>query len=654
MLNRFSLIGRMVLYVGVAAFVITGISVPAVDLKIENLARTETVNHVAATAERFAAQIGAELETALATVQTVAAAMAAFQDQSLQKSSFNAVLEQVLEQNTSFAGIWLWWDADSANDVTYKTGYYRSQGSAELMFAGNTEQSAGEKPYSSVKECEQAVFYGPCEQQRDDSRHSLITIAVPILSHASFLGAVGIDIPAGRFDRYLENQTISTLGSAGLFAENGSSVAAAAHLLALSERNNAVINAAVRDAITAKSSRILTEGLGSHYGAFVPVTVGAAHTPWCFALTVPHARAMEKSNAITILDRLLNFSAGVILVTIVFLLGWNIKRQLNHGIETLATASEEIFAATHQLSGTSEQMAAGSSEQASSLEETSASLEELSSMTKQNAENAKRVNAMADDQLESAKKGREAMHRMTETMSLIKASSDETAKVVKTIDDIAFQTNLLALNAAVEAARAGEAGKGFAVVAEEVRNLAQQSAEAARDTAGRIEESQKNAEQGVEASSEVERILEEIVGSVENEAHLIAEVSTGNEEQAQGIEQLNVAMTQIEKVTQANAAHAEETSSVCQQLFSLAAHMDSTVSNLLTAFKGNRDATKKEKSTSLIAALRHGASGLYQGSPPDTASGEQKRQSEQKSPRPSTRSTPKRLIPFNEQDLNDF
>jgi methyl-accepting chemotaxis protein len=371
---------------------------------------------------------------------------------------------------------------------------------------------------------------------------------------------------------------------------------------------------------------------------------------------------MKKSGVITALNRGLHFVSGLTIVAIVFFIGWNIRKQLTRTVKALATKSEELRSATSELSRTSGHMGIGSSEQAASLEETSASLEELSSMTEQNAENARRVNAMAADQLMSVQKGREVMERMTETMFLIKASSDETAKVVKTIDDIAFQTNLLALNAAVEAARAGEAGRGFAVVAEEVRNLAQQSAEAARDTAARILESQKNAEQGVWVSSEVDAILQQIAGSVEQEAQLIGEVSAGNEAQAQGIQQLSKAAVQIEKVNYSNAASTEETASLCQQLSSFADGMDKNVRDLVSIIKGSYNTNRKPSATERIprysARKRPSDTGNTQKKPgPDRIAGvpvQSVGPQESGDRRHQQCTKPEHLIPFEDQELKDF
>ena len=243
-----------------------------------------------------------------------------------------------------------------------------------------------------------------------------------------------------------------------------------------------------------------------------------------------------------------------------------ITSQLNVAIDGLGRSSDQVASASSQLSEASQSLAAGASQQASSLEETSASLEEMSSSTQQNADNAAQASAMAAQARKAAKQGDSAMTRMIEVMDKIKLSANQTAAIIKTIDEIAFQTNLLALNAAVEAARAGDAGRGFAVVAEEVRNLAQRSASSAKSTAELIAQSQTNAGEGVETSRAVAEALTMIGQSVDRVTQLADEVASASREQAQGIGQVNAAVTQMDQVTQATAANAEETSSSSEEL----------------------------------------------------------------------------------------
>jgi len=276
-------------------------------------------------------------------------------------------------------------------------------------------------------------------------------------------------------------------------------------------------------------------------------------------------------------------------ILLAFFITRGITKPINRIIATLDEGSNQVNAAAQQVSASSQQLSQGASEQASSLEETSASLEEMTSMTRQNADNAKQASKGANVAREAAGEGRTAMARMADAIGRIKKSSDETAKILRTIDEIAFQTNLLALNAAVEAARAGDAGKGFAVVAEEVRSLAQRSAEAAKNTAGLIEDAQRNANNGVAVSDEVAAILERIAKSAEDVAHLADEVSAATDEQSRGISQLNTAVSQMDQVTQSNAASAEEAASASEELSAQANQLGDMVLQLLAMVGNNKN-----------------------------------------------------------------
>jgi len=251
---------------------------------------------------------------------------------------------------------------------------------------------------------------------------------------------------------------------------------------------------------------------------------------------------------------------------------------LDNALSQVTEAVSQVTSASNQIAGGAQSLADGASVQASSLEEVSASLEEISSMTKQTAENSNLAKTLAAEARSAADNGDASMKRMAEAIRQIKASSDNTAEIVKTIDDIAFQTNLLALNAAVEAARAGEAGKSFAVVAEEVRRLARRSAEAAKNTSEMIEESVKCADGGVTIAEEVAKSLGEIVGRADKMGGLIAEIAAASNEQALGISQVNTAVVQMNQVTQQNAANSEESASASEELSSQAAELSTMVS----------------------------------------------------------------------------
>ena len=261
-----------------------------------------------------------------------------------------------------------------------------------------------------------------------------------------------------------------------------------------------------------------------------------------------------------------------------------IKNNLNAAAQALDDAlgqvsisADQVQSASSQIGGGSQALAQATNEQASTLEEVSSTLEELTAMTEQNASNATQARGLSETSRGTAEQGQHSMGRLSEAIEKIKSSSDQTAKIIKTIDEIAFQTNLLALNAAVEAARAGDAGKGFAVVAEEVRSLAQRSAEAAKTTAQMIEESVKNADDGVRLGTDVATQLTEIVSGAGKVNDIVAEIAAASEEQAKGIKQINTAVGQVNTVTQQNAANSEQSASASEELGAQAAELNRMV-----------------------------------------------------------------------------
>ena len=257
-------------------------------------------------------------------------------------------------------------------------------------------------------------------------------------------------------------------------------------------------------------------------------------------------------------------------LTIAGVLGFMIIRSIvlpmRQVTDKLGNCSGHIRVAADHLSGSSRTLADGSSRQAASLEEISSSLEQLSGMTKRNAENAQAGKKSANDARAAAETGSEEMTRMQTAMDSIQQSSKDIAKIIKTIDEIAFQTNLLALNAAVEAARAGEAGAGFAVVADEVRSLAQRAASAARETAEKIDDATQRSSQGVEISNRVSASFKQILAKVREVDALVAEVANASHEQSSGLVQINTAVSHIDRLTQTNATGAQDNASAAGEL----------------------------------------------------------------------------------------
>lgn len=309
-------------------------------------------------------------------------------------------------------------------------------------------------------------------------------------------------------------------------------------------------------------------------------------------------QTLEKGVARSVVMILIAAAIGLVAGAIAaFVIIRGITTALKRVSNALEEGALQVASAAGQVAGSSQTLAEGASEQAASLEETSSSLEEMASMTKRNAEGAEQANNLARQARAAADTGAADVQLMNNSMQAIKASSDEIAKIIKTIDEIAFQTNILALNAAVEAARAGEAGMGFAVVADEVRNLAQRCAQSAKETALKIDDSVNKTAQGVEISRRVGEGLQTIVNQVRQVDELIAQVTAASKEQSQGIIQLNTAVTQMDQVTQSNAASAEESAAAAEEMNAQADALRNAVAELLQLAGGQQKAAEPVAAT---------------------------------------------------------
>lgn len=313
--------------------------------------------------------------------------------------------------------------------------------------------------------------------------------------------------------------------------------------------------------------------------------------------------------------RLITIIIGVITI---LLTGWisllitrSVTKSINKIASGLDASANKVTSASAQVSSASKVLADGASEQAAGIEETSSSIEEMASMTRKNAENANQANILMMETLKVVDEANRSMVRLTESMGEITTASKETAKIIKTIDEIAFQTNLLALNAAVEAARAGEVGAGFAVVADEVRNLAIRAADAAKNTAVLIEGTLRKIMDGSEVVSKTNESFQRVASSSKKVAELVGEIAVASSEQAQGIEQINKAISEMDRVVQKNAASAEESSSAAMEMNGEAQVLKNFVSELLTLVNGrsNGDVVKNLESTPSDLEMESGNGG---------------------------------------------
>ncbi len=401
-----------------------------------------------------------------------------------------------------------------------------------------------------------------------------------IMSERTGLGQTGETFLVGqdylmRTDSFLDPTNFSVAAS----FKNNNKATSEPVTAALAGESGILICSDHSKAISGKDNIVLA--------SYSPVKVG--NLTWALVAEIDKSEAFVAADDIKKALLLVAIIGIIAIIAAAVLMARSITGPLNRVISGMQTGAEQVASASGQVSSASQQLAEGASTQASSLEETSASLEEMASTSKFSAQSTVQAKNRSVEVKSQAEHGQKAMVQLVEAMEKIKDSSDETAKIIKTIDEIAFQTNLLALNAAVEAARAGDAGKGFAVVAEEVRNLAQRSAEAAKGTAGLIESSQEHSIQGVNSTGEVSEILGDVVAGIIEVSDLVQEVSTGAEEQARSVSEINNAVSQLDSVTQSNAAGAEESASAAEEMSAQAGEMKSLVNDLVGIVNGNNE-----------------------------------------------------------------
>lgn len=346
----------------------------------------------------------------------------------------------------------------------------------------------------------------------------------------------------------------------------------------------------------------------------------------------------------------------IIGILLAFFLSRHITVTLQDLIQSLSQGANGLFTTSTQISTSSRQLAEAASEQASSLEETSSALEEITSMTKNNADHAHQANQLMGETKSIVKTASQSMREMDQSMREISSAGEEIGKIIKTIDEIAFQTNLLALNAAVEAARAGEAGKGFAVVADEVRNLAQRTAEAAKNTSTMIEDTVRKINDGSELARRTFDAFEKVTDSSSKVGDLVSEIAAASKEQSQGIDQVNIAISQMDKVTQQNAGNAEESASAAESIHKQSDGLRGLVAELIRLIGGQAHHHRPEEGRkTILSSASRMAVGVEKPMPKAVIKGEIERRGKfSQSPSEGKLVRPEQVIPFDEDKFDDF
>jgi methyl-accepting chemotaxis protein len=371
----------------------------------------------------------------------------------------------------------------------------------------------------------------------------------------------------------------------------------------------------------------------------------AAQANWFIAVAQNYNELMGPAHSI----RNFIFAAVIIFLALtivaVSFFARSISAPIKNAVEQMEESANQIASASSQVSSASQSLAEGSSEQASAIEETSSSLEEMASMTKQNAGNAVQADSLMKEANAVVQKANASMETLTSSMKEISAASEETSKIIRTIDEIAFQTNLLALNAAVEAARAGEAGAGFAVVAEEVRNLAMRSADAAKNTSVLIEGTVNKIKYGSDLVATTNEAFSEVAVSSSKVGELVGEIAAASQEQAQGIDQINKAVAEMDKVTQQTAANAEESASASEEMNAQAEQMKQVSVALANIIGGSSSGIENSQSFPMKKKVRAALSAVTGGKGTTRSAITYKK---------SGKVNPEQIIPMDDGDFKDF
>jgi methyl-accepting chemotaxis protein len=465
-------------------------------------------------------------------------------------------------------------------------------------------------------------------------------VCAPITKDGSFIGAL---LVALKID-YLSSKVTAKMGQTGygfMIDHTGLVIAHPA------KENILSLNLTTLNGMEEISKKITSQKAGvesytykgiKKIAGFAPVEL----TRWGICITQDTSEFLATPHAIRNFIALISILFLVLTVVAITLFARRITVPIKNAVDQMNEVANQVASASTQVASASQSLAEGASEQASALEETSSSLEEMSSMTKQNAGNAAQADGLMKQANQVVQRANTAMEGLTKSMSDISTASEETSKIIKTIDEIAFQTNLLALNAAVEAARAGEAGAGFAVVAEEVRNLAMRAADAAKNTSGLIESTVNKIKEGSDLVQKTNVAFAEVSENAAKVGDLVSEIAAASNEQSQGIDQINKAVAEMDKVTQQTAANAEESAAASEEMNAEAQQMNQITNVLVNIIGGSSGDNGGNGNQSFTAGNKNGRGIIT------SLISRKKKDSENARRNPDKKVKPEEVIPFHD------
>jgi methyl-accepting chemotaxis protein len=606
-LHQRGLNSRMLVSIGLAVFLGLAALTVAVSVRAVRSAHADAFAFNRKTADEIAARLEVRLGAALGTAHTLGEAFGGWVAHGKpSRADADAMLRGALANSPDYIGVWTLWepnafdgrDAEFANQPGHDaTGRYipywnRGAGAIALEPLVNYTTPGPGDYYLLARRDNAETVLEPYSYSVAGKDVLMTSLVAPIQrADGAFVGAVGVDLPLATLAAEIAGEKVGQSGYVTLVSNHGVYVAhpqveRSGKPVIESDPWAKAFLGHIKEGRSFDTEAFSDTLQDNTYRFCAPVHLGGARTPWAVVVTVRESEVLAGARQL----RTNIIAISAVVLTFVLAIVWWIARGIAKPVRDIAAelgaGADHVASASTQVASAGQTLASGASEQAASLEETSSSLEEMASMTKRNADHAAAAKALAAETRATAASGQTDMRQMAQAMTDLRAASASVAKIVKTIDEIAFQTNILALNAAVEAARAGEAGAGFAVVAEEVRSLAQRSASAAKETADTIGEAVRMSELGAQLSGKVAAGFTDIAEKTQRLDGIVAEIAQASHEQNEGLQQINTAVRQMDGVTQSNASGAEESASAAEELNSQALTLKECVNQLLVIVNG--------------------------------------------------------------------